>query len=209
MTQFAAGAAIAVCASGLFLAVPGMAQSSDPLHLECAGPFGPDGSEAFLAQLFGSDNVVSEIIDGPEGTTLDATLVFPSDPSRRLVVLWQDEVQRARPAAIIIREDSEWIGPGGVRLGSALAEVEAVNGAPFNVLGFGWDYGGAAGFPNGALADIPGGCIMSLSFDLDWSKEFGPEFDAIMGDQQLGSDDPLLRAAVPTVSEIAVGYPQE
>ena len=209
MTQFAAGAAIAAFASGLFLAVPAMAQSSDPLHLECAGPFGPDGSEAFLAQLFGRENVVSEIIDGPEGTTLDATLVFPNDPARRLVVLWQDEVQRARPAAIIIREESDWIGPGGVRLGSALAEVEAVNGAPFNVLGFGWDYGGAAGFPNGTLADIPGGCIMSLSFDLDWSKEFGPEFDAIMGDQQLGSDDPLLRAAVPTVSEIAVGYPQE
>jgi hypothetical protein len=209
MTQFTAGAAIAAFASGLFLAVPAMAQSSDPLHLECAGPFGPDGSEAFLAQLFGRENVVSEIIDGPEGTTLDATLVFPNDPARRLVVLWQDEVQRARPAAIIIREESDWIGPGGVRLGSALAEVEAVNGAPFNVLGFGWDYGGAAGFPNGTLADIPGGCIMSLSFDLDWSKEFGPEFDAIMGDQQLGSDDPLLREAAPTVSEIAVGYPQE
>jgi len=209
MTQFAAGAAIAVFASGLFLAVPAMAQSSDPLHLECAGPFGPDSSEAFLVELFGSDNVASETIAGHEGTTLDATLVFPSDPARRLVVLWQDEERRARPAAIIIREESEWIGPGGVRLGSALAEVEAVNGAPFDVLGFGWDYGGAAGFPNGTLADIPGGCIMSLSFDLDWSKEFGPEFDAIMGDQQLGSDDPLLRAAAPMVSEIAVGYPQE
>jgi hypothetical protein len=96
-----------------------------------------------------------------------------------------------------------------VRLGSALAEVEALNGMPFKVLGFGWDYGGAAGFPNGAFADIPGGCIMSLSFDLDWSKEFGPEFDAIMGDQQLDSNDRLLREAAPTVSEIAVGYPQE
>jgi hypothetical protein len=179
------------------------------MHLECAGPFGRDSSEAFLAKLFGSDNVVAETIDGPEGTTLDATLVFPNDPARRLVVLWQDEAQRERPAAIIVREDSEWIGPGGVRLGSALAEVEAVNGTPFKVLGFGWDYGGAAGFPSGALAEIPGGCILSLSFDLDWSKELGPEFDAIMGDQQLGSDDPLLRAAAPTVSEIAVGYPQE
>jgi hypothetical protein len=50
---------------------------------------------------------------------------------------------------------------------------------------------------------------MSLSFDLDWSKEFGPEFNRIMGDQQLKSDDDLLRAASPTVSEIAVGYPTE
>ena len=208
MTQFAAGAAIAVVATGVFLAVPAMAQSSDPLHLECAGPFGPDSSEAFLAELFGSDNVVAETIDGPEGTTLDATLVFPRDPARRLVVLWQDEEQRARPAAVIVREDSDWIGPGGVRLGSDLAEVEAANQAPFKVLGFGWDYGGAASFPSGTLSEIPGGCMMSLSFDLDWTKEYGPAFDAIMGDQQLDSDDPLLQEAAPVVSEIAVGYPQ-
>ncbi len=209
MTQFAARAAIAVVATGVVLAAPAMAQSSDPLHLECAGPFGPESSEAFLAELFGGGNVVAETIDGPEGTTLDATLVFPEDPARRLVVLWQDEVQRVRPAAIIVRDDSDWIGPGGVRLGSALAEVEALNQAPFKVLGFGWDYGGAASFSSGTLSEIPGGCMMSLSFDLDWTKEYGPEFDAIMGDQQLGSDDPMLREAAPTVSEIAVGYPQE
>ena len=51
---------------------------------------------------------------------LNATLVFPNDPARRLVVLWQDEARRARPAAIIVRDDSSWIGPGGVRLGSEL-----------------------------------------------------------------------------------------
>lgn len=205
MTQVVAAAAV-LAIVGVPLATPVTAQS-DPLHLECVGPFGPDSSEEFLKGLFGSGNIVSETIAGHEGTTLDATLVFPKDPARRLVVLWQDEEQRERPAAIIIRDDSAWIGPGGVRLGSALTEVEAINGAPFQVLGFGWDYGGAASFPVGVLADIPGGCIMSLSFDLDWSQDFGPEFDEIMGDQQLTSDDPLLRAAAPMVSEIAVGYP--
>ena len=207
MTQPVLRAAVAIVL-GAFPALPAMAQT-EPLHLECVGPFGPDSSEALLSELFGGGNVVAETIGGPEGTTLDATLVFPQDPLRRLVVLWQDEVERVRPAAIIIRDDSAWIGPGGVRLGSALAEVEAVNQAPFQVLGFGWDYGGAASFPSGTLSEIPGGCMMSLSFDLDWSQEYGPEFDAIMGDQQLGSDDQLLRAAAPTVSEIAVGYPQE
>ena len=34
----------------------------------------------------------------------------------------------------------------------------------------------------------------SLSFDLDWSKEFGPEFDAIMGDQQLARAKAILMA---------------
>ena len=191
------------------LGVAAWAQSSDPLHLECVGPFGPDSSETALRQVFGDQNVVAESIDGPEGSVLDATLLFPDDPTRRLVVLWQDEAARARPAAIIIRDDSEWIGPGGLRLGEALAEVEAINGATFNVLGFGWDYGGAASFPSGTLADIPGACVLSLSFDLDWNKEYGPEFDVIMGDQQLRSDDAQLRAAAPSVAEIIVGYPMD
>ena len=208
MFRIAAAATVAV-ATGAGLAGPALGQTSEPLHLECAGPFGPSSSEAFLSQLFGAGNVVSGTIDGPEGTTLEATLVFPNDPTRRHVVLWQDEAARERPAAIIIRDDSTWIGPGGVRLGSELGEVEAVNGAPVNVLGFGWDYGGAASFPSGALAEIPGGCIMSLSFDLDWSVDYGPEYDQIMGDQQLTSDNPMLKAASPHVSEIAVGYPME
>jgi hypothetical protein len=185
-----------------------VAQAGEPLHLECAGPFGPDSSEAFLAQVFGADNVVSETIDGPEGTTLDSTLLFPDDPERRLIILWQDEVGRIGPAAIIVRDDATWIGPGGVHLGSGLDEVEAINGAPFRVLGFGWDYGGAASFPSGRLSAIPGGCVMSLSFDIDWTLSYGPEFDVIMGDQELDSNDEMLRAAHPRVSEIAVGYPQ-
>ena len=206
MYGLAVRGALALAMSAVFVVAAG-AQTSVPLHLECAGPFGPDGSEVGLRQVFGDQNVSAETIDGPEGSVLDATLVFPDDPTRRLVVLWQEESGRSKPAAIIIRDDSEWIGPGGLRLGEALGEVEAVNGAPFNVLGFGWDYGGAASFPTGALADIPGACVLSLSFDLDWTRDYGPEFDAIMGDQELRSDDAQLRAAAPTVAEIIIGYP--
>jgi hypothetical protein len=184
------------------------AQSGGPLHLECAGPFGAGADEAALARVFGAGNISAEVIDGPEGTVLDATLVYPADPDRRLIVLWHDEFARARPAAIIIRDESQWIGPGGVRRGATIDEVEAINGAPFVILGFGWDYGGAASFPSGVLSELPGGCSLSLSFTLDWEREYGPEFDAIMGDQAVSSDNPVMRRAAPTVSEIAVGYPQ-
>lgn len=208
MTRQAFSAALAALPVVAMLPLLSLAQTSEPMHLECAGPFGPDSSEAFLAQIFGADNVVTETIDGPEGTTLDSTLLFPNNPARRLIVLWQDEIGRVRPAAIIVRDDAMWVGPGGVHLGSGLDEVEAINGGPFRVLGFGWDYGGAASFPSGRLSEIPGGCVMSLSFDIDWTLSYGPEFDVIMGDQELSSDDEMLRAASPRVSEIAVGYPQ-
>ena len=115
MTGLAARGSLALA----FVALSGMpaaAQSTDALHLECVGPFGPDGSETGLRQIFGDGSVAAEVIDGPEGSTLDATLLFPDDPTRRLVILWQDEASRAKPAAIIIRDDSEWVGPGGLRL---------------------------------------------------------------------------------------------
>ncbi|MBN9023859.1 MAG: hypothetical protein J0H08_17590 [Rhizobiales bacterium] len=192
MTAFAARGMLALALAALS-GLPVAAQGTDALHLECVGPFGPDGSEAGLRQIFGDANVQAETIDGPEGSTLDATLLFPDDPIRRLVVLWQGEGARAKPAAIIIRDDSECVGPGGLRLGDELAEVESR----------------AASFPSGTLADIPGECVMSLSFDLDWTREYGPEFDSIMGDQQLRSDDAQLRAATPKVAEIIVGYPVE
>jgi hypothetical protein len=165
------------------------AEAQQAQHLECAGPFARDATAGTLVSVFGAANVVNGTIDGPEGSTLDATLVFPEDPARRLALLWQDEVSRARPAAILI-------------------QVEAANGAPFNILGFGWDYGGSAGFEEGTLADLPGGCVLSLTFQIDESVE-GPEFDAIMGDKQFRSDNPLIRKAAPTVSQIAVGYPME
>ena len=192
----------------LLAASAGGAAAEEARHLECAGPFARGATVGTLASVFGAANVVNRTIDGPEGSTLDATLVFPDDPARRLVVLWQDEVARARPAAILIQDQSEWVGPGGIRLGTTLSEVEAANGAPFTILGFGWDYGGSAGFEEGTLADLPGGCTLSLTFQIDETVE-GPEFDAIMGDEQFRSDNPLIRKAAPTVSQIAVGYPME
>jgi hypothetical protein len=200
-------------AAGLLLvaataAVPAMAaaQSSDPLHLECAGPFARDASEAGLKTVFGEANVRDEMIDGPEGSTLDATLVFPDDPAKRLVVLWHDEAARTHPAAIIIQEESSWIGPGGIRLGTTLAEAEAANGEPFRILGFGWDYGGSASFPSGTLAAIPGGCTLSLTFSPN-EEELGPEYDSVLGDQEFLSDNALIRQLEPAVTQIAVGYP--
>ena len=201
-------AAKALVAPLILIAAPmAAALAEEPLHLECAGPFGRDATLASLAGVFGAGSVTDQTIDGPEGTTLDATLVFPTDPARRLVVLWHDEAARARPAAIIIQDESTWIGPGGVSLGSTLAEVETINGAPFTILGFGWDYGGSAGFRQGALSEVAGGCTLSLTFDTG-DQPLGPEFDAIMGDGEFRSDNPLMQKAAPFVTPIAVGYPE-
>jgi hypothetical protein len=64
---------------------------------------------------------------------------------------------------------------------------------------------GSASFPKGALAKLPGGCNLGLSFDLPDSV--GEGFDAIMGDRELSSADALAKKAEPTVGRIQLGYP--
>jgi hypothetical protein len=172
--------------------------------IECAGPFARDASEASLVEAFGRDRVVADTIDGPEGSTFEATILFPDNLNRRLAVLWHDEAGRARPAAILVRDESRWAAPGGITLGMSLAEVEAANGEPFNLSGFGWDYGGSAGFQSGKLASLPGGCVIGLTFDVGDRGS-----DAISGDMQLSSSDPEVQVAKPTVREISIGYPAE
>lgn len=174
-------------------------------QLECTGPFAKDASEETLVETFGGDEVVAEEIDGPEGSSLDATLVYPNDPTRRLVVLWWDEEARARPASIIIEKESTWTAPGGIHVGTTLVQVEKINGARFTLSGFGWDYGGSAGFEHGALANLPGGCVLNLGFDQDPLVMD----ESILGDEQFSSDNPAIRKAKPTVGRIIVGYAVE
>jgi hypothetical protein len=206
MGQGSFGAGLTLVAILLRLALP--AAAAEPAEIKCAPPFAADASQASLVKAFGRKNVVRKTIDGPEGTTLDATLIYPNDPARRLIVLWQDEAARTRPSAIIVRDNSKWMAPGGIGLGATLDEVSQINGEPFNISGFDWDYGGSAGFENGALADLDGGCVLGLTFALG-PAPLGPGFDAIIGDRQISSDDPLMVKAAPSVVEMSIGYPAE
>ena len=74
-------------------AAPGADSAAAPVTaaatnvLDCEGPFGPDASKASLSEFFGAANVVDMNVDGPEGTTNSATVLFPNDPARRVEVL--------------------------------------------------------------------------------------------------------------------------
>lgn len=189
----------------LAAAMPASAQMPDAIA--CAGPFAKDATEVDVKAAFGAENVVYTQVDGPEGSTWDATVVFPDDDSRRIEIFWNDEAARKGPRASFYTP-SAWVGPLGLANGLKLSEVEAINGAPFDIAGFGWDYGGSASFPDGALAAVDGDCIIGANFDLQEYPEDG-RFDDLMGDRQLKSDLPLMRKADPVLVEWWIGYPVE
>ena len=143
-------------------------------------------------------------VPGPEGTEMLATTVFPDDPKRSLQFVWWNEEKLSDPSYIEL--PAKLAAPGGVHIGQSLAEVEALNGQPFTLLGFGWDYGGSAGFETGALSDLPGDCLLSVRFEYGESPE-GLDTLPAMGDKELSSDDPLLAQMQVRLYAVSIGYP--
>ena len=183
----------------LAVATPALAE-----EIACEGAFGIDSSEARLIELYGADNVVTGTVPGPEGTEMLATTVFPDDPKRSLQFVWWNEEKLSDPSYIEL--PAKLAAPGGVHIGQSLAEVEALNGQPFTLLGFGWDYGGSAGFETGALSDLPGDCLLSVRFEYGESPE-GLDTLPAMGDKELSSDDPLLAQMQVRLYAVSIGYP--
>jgi hypothetical protein len=173
----------------------------------CSGAFARASSHLKLAQVFDSRNVTFGEVAGPAGTTLMASIVYPTDPKRRIEVLWQNEAARTDTSLIVIAGQSQWLGPKGLRLGLALAALEKLNGKPFKLSGFDQQNGGSAlDWQGGALAKLPGGCNVGVRLTPD-PKAPADALSAAAGPEFL-SNDPVMRAAKPTVSEIIFGYPQ-
>lgn len=173
-------------------------------EVACEGAFAIDSSEARLIELYGAGNVTTGIVPGPEGSEMLATTVFPGDPKKTLQFVWWDEDTLSDPSYIEL--PTKAVAPGGVRVGMSLAEVEAINGEPFTLLGFGWDYGGSAGFESGTLSGLPGDCLLNLRFEYGTAPA-GVDTLPAMGDKELSSGDPLLAQMQVRVLAMSIGYP--
>lgn len=171
----------------------------------CEGVFGRKSSDALVRQTFGDENVETGTVYGVEGIELLATTVFPDDPQRRMQFTWWDEDKLEYLGSVELAPGQQT--PEGVRIGQTVAEVEAINGAPFTINGFWWDYGGGAMFENGALKSPEEGCSFRLRFaprdDYPESLDITP----VAGEVQVPSSEPLLKELDVRVSEVSLGYP--
>ena len=186
------------------LAFPALAQDvTGPVS--CTGVFGADSSEQLLIETFGAENVVTGQVPGPEGMTYLATTVYGDDPERRMEFAWFNEETMSQLSAVELAPGQS--GPGGLRIGMSVAEVEAINGEPFTVGGFWWDYGGYASFETGALAGpLPGNCFVSLRFSPAEETPAGIDLDAIAGEVIIPSDAEVLQLADTKVTNMSLGY---
>lgn len=171
--------------------------SGDLVHLT-------DSEEKLRARL-GGERVQRDTVWVGEGDFDLGTVLFPEDPRRRLSVQWSDADHRTTPEIVRIEggNSSTWRLSPGIRIGSSLAEIEKLNGRPFMLAGFEWDYGGTVGSWEGGHLDTLWGKHVLLRFKVDSAAD--PALvQQVLGDRLFPSSHPAMRALDPRVYDILV-----
>lgn len=188
------------------------------LSLEPFVSFTAATSEATLEFLFGRENVERSEIGIGEGVTVPGTIVYPGIPEQRLEVVWQSD-RRSSPRELRLRgESSLWATEGGLSLGSTLKEIENLNGWPFRLTGFGFDY-------SGTITDRGEGRLTflgrldpadrarrtfqrSVVVRLLPDQGISEDYQQVIGDREFSSGHPAMQALNPRVYQMIVFFSQ-
>lgn len=176
-------------------------------ELTCTGPFAKDTSHAKLTTEFGAKNVLFKDVEMPGNYMKKASVIFDNDPTKRAVFFWGDEKTRTKLSSILIEAPSTWVGPGGLRNGLPLKELEKLNGGSFSVVAFGGVNSGNVSGLKGPFANIAGGCTVTARFEPGIANPLPPRYASITGEQTLTSTNILLRMVRAQISEWRVNYP--
>jgi hypothetical protein len=157
---------------------------------------------ASIARAYGAANLRRDRIGVGEGETEPGARVFARKPEE-LEVLFQPN---GRVSYVqFFRANSPWRTADGVRIGSTLAELEAINGGPFTIAGFGWDYGGYVK-PEKA-PKLPE--LLEIRLDASSMQALTPEErQEITGDITVATDHPAIRKLTVKVGYIKVKFPE-
>lgn len=156
-------------------------------------------SESDLVKIVGRKNVERVERWYNEGTEKVIGSVFFKDSPSYFFIKWKDTVNFKNPDWIEIHGDkSVWMLDNGVKIGTTLAELVKINGKPFSFSGFDWDYGGYATFEKGNLESD----CYSIRLYYDYKDLFENEWNQIVGDKIISTNNPVLKKIKVYVDEI-------
>lgn len=156
-------------------------------------------TEAELERLYGAENLKIERIPVAEGEEQEGVVLFPGT-NKEIEIIWQMATSEGKPAFVRITQDSTaWKTEAGITIGSSLEELEKVNGKPFTLYGFEWDYGGLVTSWNKGNFDQY--FVVALV-----PQDFNALKENVLGEVQLSSDEPSVRALKAKVGSIVVTF---
>jgi len=146
-----------------------------------------------------------------EGETAPGTVLFPGDSLRRVSIVWSDVRRTGISHVVLAGDTSRWTVAGGVTLGTRLTALERLNGGPFTLAGFGWDYSGTVlDWQGGGLGrgPIAGRLLVRLAPTAAARATPEGERDAqeLAGDRPYPSTHPAMRRLDPAIYEIVLDY---
>jgi hypothetical protein len=187
------GATAASAQDGDFLIVPG----------ERVGRITADASEDSLRTIYGDDRVEPALVAMGEGFVCKGSRIL-FDNDEFLEITWLDTEAKTAPAAVYVNGAS-WRTGDGIGLGISLRELEAINGKPFRLAGFSWDYGGTIiSWGSGRLEDRIPKTLLVLIPDGEAYERVGPEAGQVDGDIEFSSGHPVMQKLNPLLVRLGV-----
>lgn len=165
---------------------------------ERVGPLTRQTSRDDLVALFGEENLTDTAVDVGEGLT-EAGTDIALDSGETLSVLWTDPSQSG---ILEVRQLGPiWQTPEGIHVGMSLDELKSVAGT-FEILGFGWDYGGTVLLDNSQVGQYASELILRLA--VDEAAADSPAYQAMIGDTPYPSTDSRFDEMEAYVEEMVV-----
>jgi hypothetical protein len=152
----------------------------------------PGMAAADIEKAYGKGHLKNMDLPGPEGSTFPGAKLFEGT-ERELEIVWDPDQEDKKIVFDVRILGTAWKFENGLKAGITIEEVEKINGKPFKVAGFSWDYGGYANFEGGKLEG-------KVSLRFNPSTDDIP--DHLQGDKELSSTDKKLRAVKPVVEEM-------
>ena len=168
-------------------------------------------NEAGLKAKFGEEHISYDTIWGPEGSFTMGTYI-DKGTNDEVEIYWEDSLGRSGIASASVHAQwkengdydykSKWISASGVKLGMTTDELEKLNGKPFTFSGFGWDYGGGVmSWKDGKLEKFGVGVTLTDGDERNSTEE---ELNEILGDQEVKSDNVVVKKTQPRVNAFSV-----
>ena len=182
---------------------------SPNFNFSCAesGAFPHDLTVETLEKAYGKAKVETGTVQLGEGQSESGTILLASAPGDRAEILWKDADQKRLPRLVKIsaldNEPSHWKSLGGLQLGMSLKEVEKINGRPFRLRGFGWDYSGTvSSWEGGALQkEWKGKCPLVVRFFPEQSRRdaFWKDYKSMAGERDFSSQRRSMQRLNPRI----------